>query len=154
MRACRSWRRWQRRCKSVPFQVCANRPHCSNLVQCGYCDACRERGEGRDRRPSAAARGYDGKWAAYSKARLRRYPTCEGLRLEPDGPVLVNTHPGRLAEAKVTDHILPHKGDDTLKWAPWNHQSGCKTCHDVKTARHDGGFGRAGSLSRLSKGTA
>ena len=44
--------------------------------------------------------------------------------------------------ATVTDHVTPHKGDETLFWDEDNHQSLCETCHDVKTVTEDGGFGR------------
>ena len=44
----------------------------------------------------------------------------------------------------VVDHIIPHKGDKVLFWDRSNWQPLCKTCHDTKTAREDGGFGRHG----------
>ena len=44
--------------------------------------------------------------------------------------------------ATVVDHIKPHLGDYGLFWESDNHQSMCKTCHDIKTATEDGGFGR------------
>lgn len=50
---------------------------------------------------------------------------------------------GFYVSATVTDHIRPHRGDPTLFWADWNHQSLCKTHHSSKTAREDGGFGNA-----------
>ena len=44
--------------------------------------------------------------------------------------------------ATVVDHIKPHKGDMELFWDATNWQSLCKTCHDQKTVREDGGLGR------------
>jgi 5-methylcytosine-specific restriction protein A len=41
----------------------------------------------------------------------------------------------------VTDHRTPHRGDHTLFWDPTNWQPMSKACHDVKTAKEDGGFG-------------
>lgn len=40
------------------------------------------------------------------------------------------------------DHIIPAQSEnDPLFWDPTNHQNLCDTCHSVKTAREDGGFG-------------
>ena len=36
--------------------------------------------------------------------------------------------------AVVVDHIIPHKGDYELMWAPWNWQAITKRAHDRKTA--------------------
>lgn len=108
-------------------------------MQCGTCDEHKRRPG--PARPSSNERGYGYRWQKYSAARLRRHPLCEGLKLVPDGPVAINTHPGILRAAKVTDHILPHKGDQVLFWSEWNHQSGCDDCHNFKTAKHEGGFG-------------
>jgi 5-methylcytosine-specific restriction protein A len=44
--------------------------------------------------------------------------------------------------AAVVDHITPHGGDEALFWDRDNWQPLCKPCHDAKTAREDGGFGR------------
>lgn len=44
--------------------------------------------------------------------------------------------------ATVVDHNIPHKGNKVLFWDVSNWQSLCKACHDAKTAREDGGFGR------------
>jgi len=45
--------------------------------------------------------------------------------------------------ATVVDHKVPHRGDQVLMWDQNNWQSMAKECHDKKTAREDGGFGRA-----------
>lgn len=47
---------------------------------------------------------------------------------------------GQLTEAKVVDHIKPHRGDKELFWDSTNWQSLCKRHHDIKTATEDGGF--------------
>lgn len=49
---------------------------------------------------------------------------------------------GRAEVAEVVDHIVPHKGDQRLFWDENNWQSLSKRCHDIKTAKDDGGFGR------------
>jgi 5-methylcytosine-specific restriction protein A len=48
----------------------------------------------------------------------------------------------RLTPATVVDHRIPHKGDKQLFWDSTNWQAMSKPCHDRKTAREDGGFGR------------
>lgn len=50
--------------------------------------------------------------------------------------------------ATVTDHNVPHRGDEALFWDESNWRPRCKTCHDRKTASHDGGFGRASARQR------
>ena len=37
---------------------------------------------------------------------------------------------GRITEATVVDHIIPHKGDDNLRWDETNLQSLCQPHHD------------------------
>ena len=137
----------------MPKKPCM-RPGCPNLVDRGkegYCDdhrssRCSVRNEEK-RKESDDRALYNWQWAKYSKARLRRDPLCIGLRLVPGGPIVINTHEeGVVVAATLTDHIVPHKGDRKLFWDTKNHQSGCKTCHDVKTATEDGGFGRAASV--------
>lgn len=73
---------------------------------------------------------YWGRWRRYSKIRLLEHPLCVECE-----------QAGRLTPANVTDHVIPHKGDERLFWDERNHQSLCKRCHDSKTAREDGGFG-------------
>ncbi len=41
----------------------------------------------------------------------------------------------------VADHIKPHRGIWALFSNAENLQGVCKTCHDIKTAKEDGGFG-------------
>ncbi|MDW3204587.1 MAG: HNH endonuclease signature motif containing protein [Alphaproteobacteria bacterium] len=84
------------------------------------------------RRGSAAQRGYDGRWRKAREAFLAKHPLCE-MDCEAEG---------RVTPATVVDHIVPHKGDRALFWDRSNWQAGCETCHNRKTAREDGGFGR------------
>ena len=63
---------------------------------------------------------------------LRNHPLCRD-----------HEQRGLVAAATVVDHIRPHQGDKALFWDSDNWQPLCKRCHDVKTAREDGGFGNA-----------
>jgi 5-methylcytosine-specific restriction protein A len=88
----------------------------------------------REPRVSAYRRGYTKKWSAYSRRRLQAFPLC-GMRSTPQ----LNTQhsccarEGRVAIATVTDHIVPHRGDQEMFWNPENHQSLCESCHNAKS---------------------
>lgn len=112
-----------------------SKPGCGRLTEAGaYCDqhAGAAKAVAEAARPSAAKRGYGRKWQAAREAFLADHPTCE-MECEAAGIV---------TPATVVDHIKPHKGDQKLFWSRSNWQAGCKPCHDRKTAREDGGFGR------------
>ena len=47
------------------------------------------------------------------------------------------------ALATDLDHVVPHKGNMRLFWDEGNWQALCASCHSVKTAAEDGGFGNA-----------
>ena len=85
----------------------------------------------RDNRGSSTQRGYGSRWQRASKGFLRANPLCIECSRE-----------GLTVPATVVDHIVPHKGDMVLFWESSNHQPLCKPCHDTKTAKEDGGFGR------------
>lgn len=58
------------------------------------------------------------RWRKLRLAQLRTEPLCAMCRQE-----------GRTTAASVCDHVVPHKGDETLFWSgPF--QSLCKPCHD------------------------
>jgi 5-methylcytosine-specific restriction protein A len=110
-------------------------PRCPNYaIDTKYCEEHQERVVQADRaRGTAHERGYTSKWQRYSRAFLKRNPLCvcdECKKLPVPLP------------AQVTDHIIPHKGDSKLFWDKSNHQALNKRCHDRKTAKYDGGFGR------------
>ena len=86
---------------------------------------------GDTKRESSAKRGYDRRWQRYREQFLAQRPWCECDRCK-----------GSYVPASVVDHIVPHKGNRELFWDPNNHQAMAKQCHDRKTAREDGGFGR------------
>lgn len=73
-------------------------------------------------RGGADARGYNAQWRRERAAFLRRHPLCVKCQQE-----------GRLTPATVVDHIIPHRGDQTLFWDESNWQPLCKSCHDKKT---------------------
>lgn len=65
------------------------------------------------------------KWLGLRKKHLSLHPYCvfclRDLKLR--------------VKAEVVDHIIPHKGDNTLFLDSKNFQSLCKKCHDVKKQR-------------------
>ncbi|QEG26520.1 HNH endonuclease [Gemmata obscuriglobus] len=82
-------------------------------------------------RPSAAKRGYDGRWNRTRAVKLARNPLCEDC-----------DERGLTCGATEVDHIdglgpLGPKGHDLD-----NLRSLCKPCHSRKTVREDGGLGR------------
>jgi 5-methylcytosine-specific restriction protein A len=83
------------------------------------------------KRETASERGYNSKWQKARKTFLQKNPLCA----ECDKS-------NRVTAATVVDHIKPHKGDQKLFWNKSNWQPLCKRCHDRKTAREDGGFGK------------
>lgn len=82
-------------------------------------------------RETAHERGYTARWRKARDGWLRSYPLC--VHCERDG---------RVRAATDVDHIVPHKGDMVLFWDNTNWQSLCHSCHSLKTATEDGGFGR------------
>jgi 5-methylcytosine-specific restriction enzyme A len=75
-------------------------------------------------RPSAARRRYGPRWRRARAAYLARHPLRVSCK-----------EAGRVQQATVVDHIVPHRGDPVLFWGERNWQSLCKPCHDAKTAR-------------------
>lgn len=96
----------------------------------GYCDKHSE--DISKYRQSSSKRGYGYKWRKARETHLQLHPFCEECRRQGKPAVL----------ATDVDHIVPHKGNPVLFWDPNNWQSLCHTCHSIKTAKEDGGFGR------------
>ncbi|MFF2156316.1 HNH endonuclease signature motif containing protein [Paenibacillus chitinolyticus] len=61
---------------------------------------------------------------------LRKLPLCKYCK-----------EAGKLTPSSVVDHIIPHRGNKELFWDRANWQPLCKSHHDAKTAKEDGGFG-------------
>lgn len=76
-----------------------------------------------DRRPSAAARGYDRRWRRLRRRVLAEEPVCR----DPDG-----RHPNEVVAAVHVDHIIPRRNGGTD--ARENLQALCPSCHSYKTA--------------------
>ncbi|MBL4837383.1 MAG: HNH endonuclease [Kordiimonadaceae bacterium] len=81
------------------------------------------------RRGTANQRGYTYKWQKASAAFLA----------VPDNALCAC---GCNKLSTVVDHKTPHRGDMVLFWDRDNWQGMAKPCHDSKTAKEDGGFGR------------
>lgn len=101
---------------------------CRVLTTEGYCE--KHKPTANAGRLSSAARGYGYKWRQSSKLYLAKHPYCAECARQ-----------GRRELATEVDHIVPHKGDMKLFWDRKNWQGLCHTCHSIKTAKEDGGFG-------------
>jgi 5-methylcytosine-specific restriction enzyme A len=126
-----------------PKQPCGE-PGCNVLTDGKRCDLHR-RAQVREydqHRPSAAKRLYGREWQRESKLFLRAHPLCQCPHCD-EGRT-------RVRRADVVDHRKPHRGNPALFWDRKNWQAMAKECHDSKTAREDGGFGRAPGAGRIS----
>ena len=80
-----------------------------------------------------AERGYGWKWQQARKTFLSRPENvlCRMCQAE-----------GRVEVATVVDHVIPHRGDQTLFWDSSNWQPLCKMHHDgAKQSQDKGGQG-------------
>jgi len=98
-----------------------------------------DRKECDNRRGTAARRGYGGWWRRERQEYLKENPLCVECKKK-----------GKLIEATVVDHIIPHKGDVKLFKDRSNWQSLCTRHHNIKTAKEDGGFGNIGGPAQKS----
>lgn len=111
------------------------RPGCAALTYDRFCAAhtkTERRRQDRERR-SPGRNLYDRRWRKARKDYLMRHPLCEPCEAK-----------GVQHAATVIDHIVPHRGDPVLFWDQSNWQAMAKRCHDAKTAKEDGGWGRGG----------
>ncbi|WP_375592350.1 HNH endonuclease [Chitiniphilus eburneus] len=97
-----------------------------------YCvKHCKDRQRQLDlQRGTRTERGYSNRWLRAAKLFLAEYPLCAECERQ-----------GRVCAATLVDHIIPHRGDRDLFWDQANWQPLCASCHGVKTAGEDGGFG-------------
>jgi 5-methylcytosine-specific restriction endonuclease McrA len=72
------------------------------------------------RRGSARERCYDTVWDKASRGHRRSHPLCLGCQAV-----------GRVTAAELTDHVVPHKGDQAIFWNRSLWQSACRWHHDV-----------------------
>jgi 5-methylcytosine-specific restriction endonuclease McrA len=83
-----------------------------------------------ENRGSARERGYTYRWEKARLFFLREHPLCRMCLGQ-----------GKVTEATVVDHIIPHRGDQTLFWDRANWQPLCKPNHDsAKQAEEANGF--------------
>jgi len=112
----------------MPYRskVPCRHPGCAELVTPGtkYCE--RHRALHPEEIRSAGSRGYGRAWQKASRQYLAAHPLCVKCMEE-----------GRYRKATVVDHIVPHRGDETLFWDRDNWQALCKSCHDHKTWTED-----------------
>lgn len=114
-----------------------NHPGCGKLVHnASYCEVHQKakRKQADEQRGNSTQRGYGYRWQKTSQGFLKAHPLCQCEDCQ-EGAI-------RLLPAEVVDHKIPHKGDMNLFWDRDNWQAMSKPCHDKKTAREDGGFGR------------
>lgn len=110
-----------------------------DVLGCGERKPCPH--HGRKRAPMAEQPDYrrlykTKRWEHTTQVNLRRYPRC-GDR-PPGAPMTDDSQcraQGKVVAAKVTDHIIPHRGDLKLFWSPTNRQSLCWSCSGVKSQR-------------------
>jgi len=124
---------------AAPRKPC-RKPGCKTLTLGSFCEAHTVQRETVQReqrirydneRGTATERGYNSKWARYSKQYRLENPLCA-----------ICEKAEKLVLAQCVDHIVPVTGpDDPLFWEPTNHQGLCNTCHSIKTATEDCGFG-------------
>jgi len=76
----------------------------------------------RENRKAAAKPYATKRWRSLRKAQLRVEPMCRSCH-----------ESGKVVEATLVDHVIPHRGDMRLFFDVDNLQSLCVTCHDKKT---------------------
>jgi 5-methylcytosine-specific restriction protein A len=89
-----------------------------------------ERAESDKMRPSAAERGYDGRWNRLSQAHRAAHPNCQMRNAECGMGNAECGKPGALV-----DHIEPVATAPERRYDPANLQTLCWGCHRTKTAR-------------------
>jgi len=118
---------------SAPPRPCPGKGgRCGRLVKGGgLCARCRQERQQRqdEERPSAAARGYGGRWPAYARSWLQQYPWCgqrQDGRMHAQHSVCVQL--GQRVRATCVDHIRSI-ADGGSVFDPANHQSLCTSCN-------------------------
>lgn len=121
---------------SRPRKPCSF-PNCPELTNERYCEKHKKAIESEYAKTSRPFKYLynTGRWKTLRKQFLQNYPLCEECKAK-----------GTVKAAVVVDHIKPHKGDERLFWDESNWQALCKECHDRKTAKEDGRWGRKGRI--------
>lgn len=90
-------------------------------------------------RPVRGKRLYDDRrWRTVSKQFLHKHPMCRQCEL-------LGTH----EPATCVDHIIPHRGNQTLFWEQGNWQPLCDRCHGIKTAAETLGVATVPTIDKL-----
>lgn len=99
-----------------------------------------EPGSWRTDKQTSTQRGYGYRWQQYRNGWLRRHSLC-GDRLNERSPQHSQcARDGRAVPGTDVDHIIPHRGDQSLFWDETNHQTLCSTCHKtIKAAAEQTG---------------
>lgn len=109
---------------------------CNKLIDiAGYCEKHKEAqkkiiSQKKNNRNVDYLKLYNYQWKKVRSLFLKENPLC-----------VICLNENKITPANVVDHIKPHKGDINLFWNQGNYQALCKSCHDYKTAKEDGGFG-------------
>jgi 5-methylcytosine-specific restriction protein A len=108
--------------------------NCPHPARLGYRCEAHSRQQERQRRGSAASRGYDSGWDKRARLFRQRYPLC-GMRPNGLRPVMSRCFDERrTTPAQQTDHVIPHRGDQALFWdEDGNWQALCAACGARKT---------------------
>ncbi len=134
----------------VSAQRPCGHPGCNKLVRGGNrCEQHRVAEKiNLDRaRGNSAQRGYDRRWRLARERFLQDHPFCnEHLQNGKHVMATVVDHkvPHRLYDARQSKDRLSIARAEKLFWDRSNWQSLCKGCHDKKTWKEDGAFGRGG----------
>lgn len=123
-------------CPVKPKRPCSY-PGCPELTNERYCEK-HQKEIDKNYNKTCRLYGYlynTSRWRRLRKQFLHKHPLCEACKRK--GIVIVAT---------VVDHIKPHQGDEKLFWDESNWQSLCKSCHDRKTAKEDGRWGKKGRV--------
>ena len=78
-----------------------------------------------------ADRGYGGRWQRLSRQFLRQAENALCVMCQAEG---------QTRQAEVVDHVIPHKGDETLFWDQTNWQGLCKPHHSRDKQAEERGF--------------
>lgn len=119
-------------CPRKPKKPCRY-PGCPCLTEKRYCEKHQKKIEYEYNKTSRPFKYLynTSRWKTLRKEFLKVNPIC--VKCKANGVVKAAT---------VVDHVKPHKGSESLFWDQNNWQALCKTCHDRKTAKEDGRFGR------------
>lgn len=95
-------------------------PGCHELSTEAYC---KQHKRSNIPKRNSTKMGYNSRWRKERRLFLIQHPACARC--------------GKMAT--VVDHVVPHKGSQTLFWDKKNWQPLCETCHNRKTRLEDMG---------------